>query len=119
VLTGLNDLGAALLAADNMADREDYAEIVDAVYELPELIPDFGYELDSVLEAARRPGADRASLNQDALEIIADYRSEIEAVSELKALQEFSTALPTGKVDLFDELKAALDQIEAEVSKVA
>ena len=118
VLANLTDLGAALLSLPDVEALDDYEDLVEAVYDLPDLIPDFGRELDDVLDEARKPEADRKDLSEQALAIIADYRSAIEGVSELKALQAFSGQLPVGRLDLFDGFKAALDEIETEVSKV-
>ena len=72
-----------------------------------------------MLDAARDPSADTEALHRDALGIIASYRSALGQVSALQDLEPFAAQTSAGKIALFSEFSAALNDLEVELSKAA
>lgn len=115
----LKALGAALLADPEIQADPDFAAIEQGVAELPHLVPELGGRLDDLLDAARDPAADTAALNQEALGVIKDYRSQIAAVGALRELEPFAAGTAAGTIGLFTEFDAALNDLEAALAKAA
>jgi hypothetical protein len=119
VMTNMQDLASALRGNPEVLNDPDPEEVLDLIDEFPDLIPEFGTALDNVLDACNKPDADVATLREDALEILEDYRAEVEKVLEIKDLEELATKAGIGNFSLFTEFQSAFAELEKELGKQA
>ncbi len=116
-MTNMQDLAAALRTNPQVLTDPDPDEVLDLIDEFPDLIPRFGGALDNVLDEANKPGADVASLREQALDILEDYRAEVDKVTEIKDLEDLAKKAGIGNFALFSEFESAFDELERELGK--
>lgn len=113
----LKALGAKLLNHPDVADDPDPDEVKGLIADLPYLVPDFGSELDDLLDEARKPNADVAALNSEALDVVAEYGARIRQVSALRELETLAAESGAGQIAIFREFDAALGELKAQLEK--
>lgn len=114
----LRALGSALLENAEVQDDPRFPTVVQAVRTLPSLVPSFGDELADHLDDATNAGAGEAAKAhlRTALGTLARYRAQLTGVPALVALAEFGKRSVGVEVTAYQELDAALADIEREVS---
>ena len=119
VLDRIETLSDVLRHHPDLEQDEDKDEVLDLIDDLPTLIPEFGAELDDILDDARKPGADLESLHEDARAVLKRYRTELARMSVLQDLEDLAQNAGAGSVALYRELESALDELDGELSKAA
>lgn len=117
VMTNMTDLAATLRTNPEVLQDPDSEEVLDLIDEFPDLLPQFGHALDDVLDDAGKPGANVAALREDALDILSDYRTEVDKVREIKDLEDLAVKAGIGSFAMFSEFQAAFDELERELGK--
>lgn len=119
VAANLQALGQALLTDPELIDDPDFEDIQEAVEDLPDLVPEFGAQLDDLLDEARDDPSRRTELHQEALILLRQYRKRLGAISALKELEGFSAQTGAGSLRLFGEFDDAISALETELAKSA
>lgn len=117
VLDRVETLGSLLRNHPEVQEDEDPEELLDLIDDFPTLIPEFGAELDDILDDARKPGADLEELHDAARDVLRRYRAELARMSALQELEDLARSAGAGSLALYTELESALDELEAELGK--
>lgn len=117
----LEALGAALLARKDIQADPRIAQIKQGVAALPKLVPNFGGELEAVLDAGlnARTDPELSALAGQGIAAVKTYREKLEAAAHLLELEKFAEEDLGQGLALHAELDAALVELQQELATQA
>ena len=112
-------LGDAYLDHPDVQNDPRYDDVVEAVMALPGMIPSFGDQLDSDINAILNDGGKTPGLVQQGLETVGSYRSRLAEAAVLTELETVAAKDTVGTFSILGPLIGAIDQIETQLKQLA
>lgn len=118
VLETIDSIGSAILARDDVKADPRLEQVRRAVRALPSLVPQFGSELEDLIDGAMSAGPGEAATSslQAAQKIIPRYRNLLASATRLSQIEALAKTHLGGGVALVGELDRALGVLEQELS---
>ena len=115
----LQTLASSVLAHPEVRADPRIDAVEAALRDLPDLVPTFGGRLEDLLDAGINAGGVSGALAADALGAISEYRSRLQAVPQLAALERFGAANVGVNVQLASALESVMSEMESELRQAA
>jgi hypothetical protein len=114
----LKSLGAAVLAQPEIQADPRIEEIKQAVAELPKLVPQFGGNLEDVLDAGMNASepAQLQRLAEQGIAAIDAYRQQLQSTSKLLELEQFAAKDLGASLELHSVLDQALVELKQQLA---
>ncbi len=115
----LQTLASSVLAYPGVRSDPRIKAVEQAVGQLPNLVPTFGGRLEDLLDQGINAGGLSGTLAADALGVITDYRSRLQAAPQLAALERFGATTVGVTVRLASALESVMSEMETELRRAA
>ncbi len=119
VQDNLTALGESFLDLEEVRGDPRFDDVVEAVDMMFTLIPSFGSKLDDDINALLNSGGKDAGLVGSARKTLKQYRQQLAAAPQLKALEAFGSADVGGDYPLYSALTGAMDQMDQALDQAA
>jgi hypothetical protein len=112
-------LGDAYLQDDEVRNDPRFELVKEAVGDLPTIIPQFGDQLDTDINAILNDGGKSPELVRKAIATIADYRGRLQGAAELSEVEKVASADLGGDFSVAATLSAAIEKVSLSLTKLA
>jgi hypothetical protein len=112
-------LGDAYLNDDDVREDPRFHLVEEAISDLPTIIPSFGDQLDTDINAILNDGGKSPKLVSDGLATLAGYRAKLQGATELAAVEKVASQDLGGDFRVFATLSEAIEKVESSLRKIA
>jgi hypothetical protein len=112
-------LGDAYLNDEEVREDPRFDMVEDAVSDLATIVPAFGDQLDTDINAILNDGGKNPDLIRQGIATINSYRAKLESATELSEVEKVASADLGGDFRVVVTLTEAIDKISASLSKIA
>ncbi len=112
-------LGDAYLNDEDVREDPRFHLVEEAIGDLPTILPSFGDQLDTDINAILNDGGKSPGKVRDGLATLASYRAKLQGAAELAAVEKAATQDLGGDFRVFATLSEAIEKVEASLKKIA
>jgi len=112
-------LGDAYLNDEDVRADPRFHLVEEAIGDLPTIIPSFGDQLDTDINAILNDGGKSPKLVNDGLATLAGYRAKLQGATELAAVERVASQDLGGDFRVVATLSEAIEKVEASLKKIA
>jgi hypothetical protein len=112
-------LGDAYLNDDEVREDPRFHLVEEAISDLPTILPSFGDQLDTDINAILNHGGKSPEKLRAGLATLASYRAKLQGAAELAAVEKAARQDLGGDFRVFATLSEAIEKVEASLNKIA